>query len=254
MARGWTRVSAWMLALCWVLWGAPAHTAVPERAVYLYAITANGADIGRHRLAISRVGERTTVEISIRILMRVAGIAVYRMDHDSTEEWVADRLVSLRAFSVENGRRFTLEAKREGDTLVVQGERGTLTLPGTSEPVSYWRPSMLKTGVYFDTQWGSVLDLSVQEEGADQVDGAPTRRFRLSGTEILNGRRATSPWLSLSVWTRADGVFAAKQFRYGGRDIRYTLLPTGAAEPPPLPPITNRGVVAANREEPAQSR
>src|SRR6185503_233402 len=62
-----------------------------------------GASIGEHRVTFRSDGDRLTVATRVDIAVKVLFITAFRFKHDAEEVWQADRLVSVKSTTNDNG-------------------------------------------------------------------------------------------------------------------------------------------------------
>jgi hypothetical protein len=223
MARHILRTTT-ALALAALGTGAPAAAAPPADAPapLVFDIVREGATIGSHSVRFRAEGAQLTAEIAIRIVVTLVGIPVFRYEHDSREVWAAGQLVALDSHTNDDGERFSVHARRDGDRLEVDGLAGHLSLPASTVPTSYWNPAFRTGSPVLDSQRGIIKQLAIAQLPDDtiEVDGQPAvaAHYRTSGE------------LDLDLWYLPDGAWAKLDFHHKGTVISYVR------HNPPEPP------------------
>jgi hypothetical protein len=185
----------------------------------------NGSMIGHHTTRFSTEGDHLFATIVIRILVRFAGIPVFRYEHDSREEWAGGRLVALDTRTNNDGDRVSVTARADGDRLRVDGQAGPLFLAGDAIPTSYWNHALVAATTKIDTERGIAIDLQVGPPVPDtvEVDGKPaaTQRYAVTGK------------FDMTWWYLPNGEWAKLEFRgKDGTPITYVRRGTGSAAAP----------------------
>jgi hypothetical protein len=167
--------------------GARALAAPPveQPADLSFDVVRNGSVIGQHTTRFSTQGDHLIATIAIRILVKFAGIPVFRYEHDSREEWAGGRLVALDTRTNSDGDRVSVTARAEGDRLRIDGQAGRLFLAGDAIPTSYWNHALVTATTKIDSERGIAIDLQVGPPAPDtvEVDGKPmaTQRYAVTG-------------------------------------------------------------------------
>jgi hypothetical protein len=172
-----------------------------ETAVQEFAAFRNGSPLGRHRLAFTPDGPRLRVDIQIELAVKLAFITLYRYRHTNRELWEHGRLMGFASTTDDNGTPHRVEARREGDVILVEGGSGRLEAPGDAMPSTYWHRRFLEAPVWIDTQAGRLLDCKVAPAGAERVPAGsrdlPADRFKVTGDLTLDLWYAKDHWVKL---------------------------------------------------------
>jgi len=156
----------------------------------------NGSEIGYHVLSFKQDGERLTVDIDIELRVRVAFITAYRYEHRNREQWEANELLSFKSRTNDNGTRHSVEARREGDELIVRGSKGKLEVPGSMLPTTYWHRNFMERNRWIDTQNGRIVESEVEARGKETIESA--------GERVEAERFAVRGDLDVDLWYRDD--------------------------------------------------
>lgn len=188
-----------------------------ERIVF--DVYREGSEFGVHELQFSRDGDGDlTVEIAIRLRAGFGPITVFRYEHDSTEVWREEDLVSLAARTLKDGEVYEISAALREGALRVEGEgpqQGAFetSYPAGTLPSSHWHGYPAGTLTLLNTEFGTPLEAVVDYVGREEIeaDGTtiPAHRYRLSSS------------LELDLWYDETGRWAGCAFRARGQDIRY---------------------------------
>jgi hypothetical protein len=150
-----------------------------------FDVLRDGSEIGYHVLSFRQQAERLTVDIDIELRVRFAFITAYRYEHRNREEWEAGRLLGFASRTNDNGTRSTVETRRDGDRLVIQGSEGRLSGPSDLLPTSYWHRDFMDRERWIDTQNGRIVQSAVTPDGSERIEAAgrtvEARRYRLRG-------------------------------------------------------------------------
>jgi hypothetical protein len=174
--------------------GGSAAMALPGRALGLPAAAGqivfrayrDGAELGWHRLGFRTEGDRLLVDIEIRFEVSFVFVTLYSYSHRSHESWQGTRLVRLDTMTTDDGERFAVRARAEGDRLMVRTAAGeVMALPGDTLPTSYWHERTVQASQWLDTQSGRLMRATVERLGVERISTADGRvsatRYRLQG-------------------------------------------------------------------------
>lgn len=186
--------------------GALAVPFVPRRAraepaVQEFAAFRNGSPLGRHRLTFTPDGSSLRVDIAIELDVKLAFISLYRYRHTNRETWEDGRLMGFSSRTDDNGTAHRVDARREGDAILVESDAGRVEAPGDAMPSTYWHRRFLDAPVWIDTQRGRLLDCKVTPVASERVLAAgrdlPADRFAVTGDLTLDLWYAKDHWVKL---------------------------------------------------------
>ncbi|MEI7712144.1 MAG: DUF6134 family protein [Rhodospirillales bacterium] len=195
----------------------PTAAALPIRRGNRLAfdIVRKGSKIGSHVLTFQPEANRLIVRIAADIAVAFGPIVLFRYKHRATERWEDGRVVSLDADTDDDGEKFAVKIRRDGDALAVEANgKPRYIAPPNTTPATHWNRGMLD-GPFVNTQDGKLLRPSVISLGTT-TDlprcPIPASGFALRGDCDLDTWYDTAPrWVGL---------------RFKGRDgteIRYEL-------------------------------
>ena len=203
-----------------------AHTGsfAGEEQRWRFRVLLDEREIGYHDFSVRREGASEQVEIRAQFDVRFLFINAYRYRHENTEVWRHGCLAHIDSQTDDNGERLQVlgAAADNGFSLTTSGGSSLLE-NDCIRTFSYWNADLLQERRLLNSQTGELVDVRVEERGADTVRfGAteiPARRYTL----ILE-EGAIDPW-----YAQADGRWLALESpTQKGRTVRY--------EPVDLPP------------------
>lgn len=188
----------------------------PERELNFKAFL-SGRELGHHRLRFSEDAGAVVVDIDIQFRVRVAGITVFRYEHQNREVYHDDRLVALDSRTNDDGERHSVSARVDGEALRVTAAKENHRLPLGTLATTYWHLAIIGHKRIFDSQSGRVVDLAVTEKGRETITArgraVAARRYNLKGGDFLD----------VDVWYDAAGVLVGLSFHARGHDVNYVL-------------------------------
>jgi Family of unknown function (DUF6134) len=136
----------------------PAAAALP--AEYRFRVMREGSQIGTHRVVFAQAGNELTARTDVDIAVKLAGFTVFRLTHRFGETWAGDRLRSAVSRLDRNGRVSEMEARAEGNAILVRGPEGAQRLPAEAAPLTWWNPAAFNRPL-FDNAKGKALRLQL---------------------------------------------------------------------------------------------
>ena len=192
---------------------APLGAAVPPSRDIAFAIVRDSDPIGQHSVRFERNGEDLIVTIDIDIAVDFGPITLFRYEHENREVWRDGRLVALDTWTNDDGSEFSVTARATPDGLQVEGAEGSFLAPADIIPTSYWNPATVDQDRLLDTQYGRLVDVTIQPQGEEAIAaGSATveaRRYLVSGS------------LDMSLWYTERGEWARITFDARGAEVDY---------------------------------
>lgn len=197
---------------------ASSYTGIPEQGVLEFEILRNGSPFGRHYLEFEQDGDRVKVDISIDMKASLAFFTFFEYKHRNTEIKRGNQLVSIDAFTNDDGKEWFVKARLEGDTIVVERTRDNYEAPKTIGVATYWDKTMLEHDKLLNTQKGMLQDVSITKLDIEQVDVAgesiPAQRFKIS-----------IPERDIHVWYHTEtDQWVGLRFNIRGSELDYRRL------------------------------
>jgi len=156
-----------------------------------FAAFRNGEHIGSHRLTFEKEGDRLVVTTSIDLAVKVIGITAYRYTHRSRETWFGEELHSFDSQTDDNGKPYTVRARRNPLDLEVERKApGTAALqqvimPADLLPSTHWNARQTAQGFLLNAQKGTKEEIAVTSLGRESVKTmsgfVPAMHYRYEG-------------------------------------------------------------------------
>ena len=116
----------------------PRPAAAQSVSEYRFRVVRGGSQIGTHRVSFSPASsDGATARTDVEIAVRLAGITVFRLTHRFAETWAGERLRLAVSRHDRNGRVTEMEARADGNGLLVRGPEGALRLPDEAAPLTW---------------------------------------------------------------------------------------------------------------------
>lgn len=172
-------------------------------------------DIGTYTNSIVKAGAQTTVHTSVRVLVKVLGMVLYREVTERTEQWQGDRLASFRSVTLKNGRTYDVSGAAQGDAFMVTGPDGTFRAPADVQPPNPWSARCLKSNAMLSSLSGRIFPARIIDRGQDSLS-LVGHTYRAHEYEIVTDR-------SHLVWFDPDGVPLQIESTEEGQPVRLVL-------------------------------
>lgn len=171
-------------------------------------------EIGRHVITFSCQGDDLLVETEISGEVTVLSLPIYRIDGRYREVWRGDRLISFDSRLDDNGEKFEVSARAEGDHMLIDRRRGLIEAPATIVPDHHWNFAVLDRTLLFDARRGKLRHVRVEPAGKDAL--------LIGGREIAAAKYRMSGDLERVLWYGEDGSLLQSQLEYGGAKVLVT--------------------------------
>lgn len=194
---------------------APQHTPHDPFALYgdslQFDVYRKGARIGQYQATFSRRDTALVIESRMDLAVKVAFIVGYRYHYEAVEMWSNGTLWAIDSKVNDDGKRGSVSARREGDTIKVTGsKKGPVTAPVSIVPTTHWNPDQPLARETLDTLDGVVREGPATKLGRDRliVAGIPmeAQHYRylgdLSNTEVWY---AGGRWVQMKFTSKKDG-------------------------------------------------
>ena len=190
--------------------------AAPRRDLRFRALR-DGAPIGEHRVTFRSDGDRLTVATRVDIAVKVLFITAFRFRHDAEEVWQADRLVSVKSTTNDNGTLLQVSGTAVADGFRIIGDDGPFLASGrllTSNTL--WDRRIVNEQRLIDVQHGGEIGLVTRVLGDEQVD-TPQGPVRATRHHLI------TPYYACSVFHDTDGRWVKGVLELKGERIEYAL-------------------------------
>jgi Domain of unknown function (DUF6134) len=215
-------VRARLLVGLWLAGGAglgllppgPALALEPASGTYDYRIRhALFGDIGAHRMTVRREAGAIVVEHAAELAVEILGLTAFHRRTRFREVWRDDRLVAFEGLVEDNGERFPVTARAEGDHLVIEGSAGRIEAPLDTAPSEPSLERAIERAWFFDSKTGALLHATVTRAAREPLklgqDVVEATSYEITGE------------LDQQVWFDATGVWA--QWRLWRQGAAITL-------------------------------
>lgn len=201
-----------------VLAAAAATGAAPEDGELAFDVFRGAAPMGRHVLRFTSGSDGVlTVDIAIDLAVSLGPITVFRYTHRNRERWRDGRLIAIATTTDDDGTRFTVDGRADGDRFVADGSVGRIEAPAGILPTSYWHPETTQRRLWLDTQRGRLITPQIAPLGA-------VERPAPDGGAIDADAFAVSGDLTMTLWyRRLEPRWLGVAFDGRGRAVTYRL-------------------------------
>jgi len=198
-----------------LLWSAPATALEPVAGSYRYRIHHQlFGDIGEHRMTLRREGDAIVVEHQAELAVAIFSLMAFQRRTRLREVWRDDRLVAFEGLVEDNGERFPVSARAQGDRLIVEGSAGRIEAPPDAAPSEPSLERAIQRTRFFDSRTGALLSATVVRAGRERLelgqDVVEATRYEITGD------------LEQQVWFDASGVWV--QWRLMRQGAAITLM------------------------------
>lgn len=172
--------------------------------------------IGTHSLTFLRSGKDMTVDVSVKIKVKLLFITVHSLVSDRKETWRGGRLVGYTAHTRENKDLIDVSARADGTKFVVEGPDGKAEADGPVFPTNPWNPDIVKAGLMMDTKTGKLLKVSVVAAGEEAVE--------VAGKAVQTRKYVVSGDLARDLWFDTDGNLIRFRFVRDGATLTFSRI------------------------------
>ncbi|MCR5874882.1 DUF6134 family protein [Phenylobacterium sp. J426] len=155
-----------------------------------FKVFRNGAPIGEHQMTFSGDPANGGADAQVDLLVKVAGVTIFRYRHEASERWRGGRFASLRTSTLANGQQRRLLAEAAQGHVKVESHKGPASRPAGSAPLTHWNTAAF-SGPMFHPEHGKLLKVQASRLAAGH--------WAIRGeTQIDNFYDAAGRWLSLT--------------------------------------------------------
>lgn len=136
-----------------------------------FEVLRKGKPFGQHDVSFEVSADGTiTATTDVDLKAGLGPLTVFKYALDATETWKDGKLVGITGAVDDDGDAGAVEAKAEGDQLVVNGTGFDGTLPLGTLPASHWNRAQMQASTLFSTEDGKVIDVKITEKGRESRD------------------------------------------------------------------------------------
>ena len=189
----------------------------PNLKEWNFDVFLGGDRIGYHRFQLLQDDGREQVVSEASFKVKFAFITLYKYQHNNTETWQDDCLLSLESRTNANGKRLFVRGAIEGGAFEIKATGLRDAAEGCVKSFAYWNADFLDEAHLLNSQTGEILpvEVEVMEEEVLSVRGeaVPAQRFRLRAKD-----------LQLDLWYSSDREWLGlRSTTNDGRTISYRL-------------------------------
>jgi len=197
---------------------------IPASNAMAFKVLRNGTPIGEHHLSFTQNGDDLAVDINVALLVKFAGITVFRYQLNATEKWQAGKFSSLHSVVNDNGTPLEVEAHQvPGGYLVTDINHSDpskswpqYTAPPDTLPLTYWNKAMLN---------GNILNIQTAHSYRVNVNSPGWNRLPTAdGGSIVAQRFDLTGKLRLSVWYDQDNAWSGLEFQINGDETYQKIV------------------------------
>lgn len=158
-------------------------------------------EIGRHAITFRCAGGRLIAETEAEIEVELLGFTAFSRRATFHEVWDEDDLVRFDGRTIDNGEVKEVSARREGDRIVLDGEKGVHEVPADVVPDHPWNRAAVGRSPLFATSTGELRRVDTVPAGEEVVE-LGGRRVR-ADKFVLTGDVERELWFDeagLLVW------------------------------------------------------
>lgn len=202
------------LSMCFIVLLSAGAEAATRR--FDFEVRRNGQPIGSHVVTVEKKGEETQVQVALDLAVTFGPFTLYRYTHRSSERWMSDRLQSIEASTDDDGTRYALRARAEGDKVVLEGPEGRQAGSADTMPSSYWNPRLRQAAAWIETHWGVLLPVKVAK-GVPVTLELPGRTVQAIPHTITSEKAEVTP-----LYTE-EGEWVGMTFDLWGARFEYAM-------------------------------
>lgn len=178
--------------------------AAPRSDELSFEIRRDGTPVGEHRVSFSRAGNLVDVHARSEIAVPFLFFTGYRFSYDSRSLWREERLERLDAVTNDNGASSRVVARRDGDSVAVEGPAGALVASAGTFITEHWDSQVLSARTVLNTITGSVNHVDIVPGDVESIEtlSGPRRAQRFTYTGELR----------VTVWYDDSGRWVGLRF------------------------------------------
>ncbi len=183
-----------------------------------FKVYRNGEEFGHHKVSFIQAGEQTIADVEIEFAVTFAGFRVFYYLHRSREIWEGGNLVSIESSTNDDGDTSSVDLKRRGDALAIDGADYRGVAPLELFPTSYWFKETLAQNRLIDTTNGRIFPVVIGRVGRETIE--------VGGRAVEATRYTLTEQLQMNLWYDDQGNWVKTSFDARGSTIEYVLEPS----------------------------
>ena len=190
---------------------------VPPSGKMGFKVLRNGTPIGEQHLVFTRRGNTLRVDIYAALVVRLAGIPIFRYTARATEIWSGGVFQGITSRVNDDGNHLQVHAERVADGYAIEGTHVPRYIgPPDTLPLTYWNKAMLN-GMILNIQTAHSYPAIVHSPGWNRLPTA-------DGGTVVAQRFNVTGKLHLSVWYDQYEQWSGLAFHIDGYET-YEKLP-----------------------------
>jgi hypothetical protein len=174
----------------------------------LFDVYRQGEKVGSHRVRFTRKGADLIISSRFDLQIDFLFFTAFRYVYESEERWRSGQLKALTVSVNDDGKIFSLEANRSGNSLTVKNGGDAYNVDAPLYLTNHWHAGVLGENRILNTLTGRVNKVTIQPIAREAVE---TERG-----EVMATRYAYSGELENEVWYDDAGRWV--KMRFTGRD------------------------------------
>jgi hypothetical protein len=167
-----------------------ATAGIPSNRRLSFDVFRNARPIGTHIVTFEQAGDAMQVTVALDLVVRWAGLVLYRYAVDCTETWRGGALMAAHGQTNDDGTSHAMRAIRRDGRLHVEGTHGpAYVAPAKSIVSTHWNPAQLEAPM-ISAQDGELLTFRIAPKGRATITarGRPVEadHFALTGKATLD--------------------------------------------------------------------
>lgn len=183
--------------------------------VISYKVLRKGKKFGKHSVRFTRDGDVLTATTDVALEAGLGPIKIFTYTLNAAETWKDGALVTLTGKVDDDGKEGNVDAKRDGETLIVKGTKYQGEAPAGIIPASHWNFAQMQSTQLLSTEDGELLDVKVTDQGRETI--------KIAGQDVEATRYLMDSDIDVELWYDDDGRWVKLAFEARGQEIEYLL-------------------------------
>lgn len=146
---------------------------IPESQEIAFDIYRNGEKFGTHTLQFQeKENGQTEVKININMRYCLGPVCLFRYEHQNTEIWQNDRILSMVSETYDDGDDYAVQAYWDKSMVDVTTIDNQFDASPDIFTTSYWNSVVLRQSQLLNTQKGNIEDIQIENLGVYEVSTA----------------------------------------------------------------------------------
>jgi len=198
-----------------------AFTSIPQDNEIQFQILRNGNPFGDHTIKFSKTADdKTKVDIHINMSVTAGPISFFEYNHNNTEIWDGNRLVSLSSETNDDGDQYFVNAKWKDSILDIQSSSKNQKLLSPIFSTSYWNFNTVNQSRLLNSQKGTLDTIEIIGKIQDNIKINKINYLTNRYTLRINGDREIKIWYDITTkeWMGLDFTIQGQHISYKRRN------------------------------------